>query len=82
MKNKLHDSTKKQLEILETETNEIISAIKKHRDVIEDKVKSNYKSQIELIDNNKKTINNNLSHLSQIMANILRMIQKLESISI
>jgi hypothetical protein len=82
MKHKLQESTKKQLEMLETEMNNIISMIKKHKEAMDEKVKSNYKSQIEQIDNFKKTINQNLSHLSQIMANILRMIQKLESITL
>jgi UDP-N-acetylglucosamine:LPS N-acetylglucosamine transferase len=76
----LHDSTKKQLEILDNEMNNIISIIKKQRDLLEEKIKNNYKTQIEQIDNSKMTINQNLSNLSQIMANTLRMIQKLESI--
>jgi hypothetical protein len=79
IKHKLHESTKKQLEILENEMNSIISTIKKQKDLIEEKIKNNYKSQIEHIDNTKKSINQNLSQLTQIMASILRMIQKLES---
>jgi hypothetical protein len=79
IKHKLHESTKKQLELLDNEMNNIISIIKKQKDLIEEKIKNNYKSQIEHIDNTKKTINQNLSQLTQIMASILRMIQKLES---
>ena len=81
MKHRLHESTKKQLEVLENEMNNIISVIKKQKDLVEEKIKNNYKCQIELIDNSKKTINQNLSQLTQILASILRMIQKLESIN-
>ena len=81
LKHKLHESTKKQLDTLDNETNNVISIIRKQKEVLEDKIKNVYKSQIDLLDNTKKTINQNLSHLSQILANTLRLIQKLESIS-
>lgn len=81
MKHRLHESTKKQLEVLENEMNNIISVIKKQKDLVEEKIKNNYKCQIEQIDNSRKTINQNLSQLTQILASILRMIQKLESIN-
>lgn len=79
IKHKLHESTKKQLEVLDSEINNLIAIIKKQRDVIEDKIKVTYKNQVENIDSSRKTINQNLSNLSQLMGNTLRMIQKLES---
>ncbi len=53
--------------------------MKKQKEIMKDKIMSFYKNQTEQIDNSKKIIIQNLSQLSQILTNTLRMIQKLES---
>ena len=68
------------MENLDLEVNNIVSCVKKQKEIIEDKIKILYKQQIEQLDESKKILNNSISHLNQILANTMRMIQKLESI--
>jgi hypothetical protein len=80
LKHKLLDTTKEQLQILDTEINSIITSFRKYKEITEDKIKNLYKAQIEVLDENKKIINQNVSTINQILASVLRMNQKLESI--